>query len=187
VAVDFIASLTLVFTVIAALAAVVAAFYAKGSAAKTDLERVERNIAERIEAVRAHLEEQHRREAQRSLVDRASMAVEARGPAGEPLVLRFTLDDAGMELLRVDLLNADSMQSGSFSSTPMQPPCFSAKVDHDSLRNWFGAGNETSNGKRVQIRAHLRLDGQEAGRIMWADLNLIRQEGQNVWTLAGKC
>jgi hypothetical protein len=141
VAVDFIASLTLVFTVIAALAAVVAAFYAKGSGAKTDLERVERNISERIEAVRAHLEEQHRREAQRALVDRASMAVEARGPAGEPLVLRFTLDDAGMELLRVDLLNADSMQSGSFSCTPMQP--LASRQRSITIHYATGLGQET--------------------------------------------
>ena len=189
VVVDFIAILTLVFTIIGAFAAVLAAFFAKGSATKADLERLERATAEsvrQLDAVRAQHEEKMQREAQLALFDRASIAVEARGPSGEPLLFRLTLNDAGMELLRVDLLNADHTQSGSFACSPTDPSCFFAKVDHEALRNWFGASSEGSNGKRVQLRAHLRLDGQEGARIISADLNLIRQEKQTVWTLSGK-
>jgi hypothetical protein len=186
VVVDFIAILNLTFTIIGAIAAVMAAFYAKGSATKADVERIERSTAESIAAIRAHQEEQRQREAQRALFDHASIAVEGRGPSGEPLLCRFTLNDAGMELLRVDLVNADSTQSGSFLCSPTDPTCFFAKVDHEALRSWFGASSEGSNGKRVQIRAHLRLDEQEAARIMSADLNLVRQEKQTIWTLSGK-
>jgi hypothetical protein len=175
---------------IAALAAVVAAFYAKAGVTKADLERVERSAAEsvkHIEAVRAHLEEQIRREARLALLDRTSMAIDARGPSGESLLFHLTLNDPKIELQRIDLLNADNMQSGSFTCSPTEPSCFVATVDPETLRSWFAAGIETSNGKRVRLRAHLRLEGHEAARIMSADLNLIRQEGQNVWTLTGKC
>jgi hypothetical protein len=191
VIVDFITVLSLVFSIIASLAAVMAAFYAKGSASKADLERVERNTAEsvkHIDAVRTHLEERIRREALLARFDRVSMAVDARGPAGESVLLRFTLNDERIELLRADLLNADNMQSGSFSCSPTdEPSCFVTTVDHDTVRSWFGAGTDTNDGKRVQIRAHLRLHDHEAARNMSAGLNLIRQEKQTVWTLSGKC
>jgi hypothetical protein len=101
--------------VIGAVAAAAAAYYAKSSPTKKDLERVELNTAEsakRIDAVRTHIAEQNRRELLSAQAQHLSISVSAQNRTTELLEVLFTLKDSTVTLLRVDLINNVDTLSG---------------------------------------------------------------------------
>lgn len=208
---DPIAFWTLVFTIIGAVAAVAAAlfgawalYYAKRGPSKEDIERVERNTAqtaEHIDAVRehsaateGHLAQQRRRETLLALVNRVSVSVNAGGPTAEPLLLRFILTDADVELLSIDLINSDKMVFGSFPCASSEPSHFEVTIPSDAIQRWFHASANNVNGRRAQLRLHLRLGNQEADRTLSADMGQVSQQKtpgvqtwETVWVLEGAC
>lgn len=190
-----------VAAVIGAVAAIYAARYAKASPTKEDLQRVEANTAEtakHIDAVRDHLEEQNRRELLESQAEQLSISVSAHNICTEQLKLFLILKDHRVTLLRVDLLNNSNMLSGTFDCEMAESLVFTAMVDSDSARSWFGSGDHTENFNlvRLQIRAFFKIDGPELIRTFSVHLariqvpipgNLARTLTASAWQLDGKC
>lgn len=195
--VDWIAISTLAFTVIGAMGAVAAAWFGLKAPTRSDIERVERNTAEsarHIDAVRAHMAEQGEREAMLVLVNRISITVQARGPVIEPLQLDFELNDVGVELRKVDLINGQQMLYGSFVCVAADPSHFVATIDPNTVRNWASGCGNPGPLIRVQVRAYLYLNGKEVKRVFSVDLSRGQQPiGDNartfqpIWLLSGRC
>jgi hypothetical protein len=196
---------SLAASVISAVAAIAAAYYAGKSPSKEELERVERNTAEStkaIEAVRNHISkmeehlcEQNKRESLNNLAARVYISVTARDRIVDPLTLVFTLKDPTVSLRRIDLVNDLDMLSGTADCSSLDPLCFTAVLEEKVAQQWFdSAGSKQPvNQKQLVIRAHLLIDGREALRTFSVNMYRVAQPGQEqgssegVFTLSGNC
>jgi hypothetical protein len=174
--VDPIALLTLVFTVIAALAAVVgvliglrALYYAKRGPTRGDVAEVKREVAavrEHTAATEGHLAEQKRRQLLLEHGAGVSITVTAVGFVSEPLVLIFTLKDQSVTLLRADLINRLHAPLGTLRCVLIESLLFSASIDSELAGQWFMESEiqESFNLRLARIRTYFEIDGTETSK-----------------------
>ena len=167
---------------IGAVAAAAAAYYAKSSPTKKDLERVELNTAEsakHMDAVRTHIAEQNRRELLSAQAQHLSISVSAQNRTTELLEVLFTLKDSTVTLLRVDLINNVDTLSGTVDCIHTGPLTFTANVGSDAVRSWFNSADrmEPANYKMLLIRVFFKIDEQEAHRTFSAQLWQSSRQG----------
>jgi hypothetical protein len=180
-----------VAAIVAAIAAVRALCYAKDAPTKEDLGRVESNIAQ----VEGHLSEQKQRDSVISRAERVSMSVKGSSFMSEPLNLVFTLEDASVTLLRIDLINGLNMLTGVVDCSPSDPLSFTATIDPTLSSRWFGSGesHQSVDQKLTRIRAFMMIDGQEVYKtflvLMSQRLQPVPNMGsyQQIVTLSGTC
>lgn len=203
---DPIAVKTLWWTIVSAVAAIVSAL-AAGFAVylglkaptKEDLKRIEENTHEtsiHIDAAREHLACEAQRTALQTRASRVSVEVTGWGELYKPLTMRFTLNDTGAILFRVDLINEHHMLTGSALCVAAAPLHYAVEVTPEVVRDWYYSGNIVSGalGRLLQIRAHLRIIDEETSRTF--SVRLVRDNRPNpsrpglteaFWTVEGRC
>jgi hypothetical protein len=155
--------------VVGAIAAILAAKYAKGGPTKGDLARVEQHTMEtanRLTKVDERLDQQHNQDLLVSMAWRVSIDVKGQGIADEPFTLHFALKSADVELMSVELLNEAKMQFGSCECSLVGPQLFTCVVNPTAMRSWFSGGTKTAqyNCRLLQLRAHMKMEGRDAHR-----------------------
>jgi hypothetical protein len=180
---DAAGGVNLAFTVIGAIAASLAAYFAWKSPTKEDLARVE-----------GHLAEQNRRESLARRADRLSISVHGDSYLTDPLELLFVLEDPGAVLLRADLLNNANTLTGSVECMQQAPRIFRATVETGFVFLWHNSGDTKGTGTRaLKMRAIFTIDGADADRAFPVELRRSMRhlpeptppaEG---WFLNGRC
>jgi hypothetical protein len=180
---DPIAVAGLVVGAISAIAAIAAAYYAKGSPTKEDLARVEE-----------HLAEQNRRDSLARRAERLSISVNGDAALGEPLQLLFIVEDPGAILLHADLINNANALTGSVECRQQASKIFNATVETGFVFLWYASGEAiTPSQSSLKIRAFFTIDGAEAERTFSVELRRsIRYLPEPTppgegWFLGGRC
>jgi hypothetical protein len=175
---DPIAVKTLLYTIIGAVAAVVAAIagivsvlYARRGPTRDDLRRVEINTEEtaiHVDAVRKHISrvdshfaEQKSRE---ELEEKASLlfiSVDVTGFVDEPAELRIELQDPSASPLSIVLTKLEGFVSGSAECNLAGPLVFTAKVEPAVAATWFSRCREVAGSRHAGVRILLRFQGVE--------------------------
>jgi hypothetical protein len=175
---DPIAAKTLLYTIIGAVAAVVAAFagivsvlYARRGPTREDLKRVESHTEEtamHVDAVRKHISrvDDHFAEltSRGLLEEQASLlfvSVTVTGFVDEPAELRIELQDPSAIPLRIDLTNSEGFVSGGAECKPADPLVFVAIVGPAVAIAWYNRGRKVVESRRVSVRILLRFQGVE--------------------------
>jgi len=175
---DPIAAKTLLYTIIGAVAAVVAAFagivsvfYARRGPTREDLKRVETNTeetAKHVDAVRKHISrvDSHfaEQKSRNVLEEKASLlfiSVNVIGFVDEPAELRIELQDPSALPLRIDLASMEEFVSGSAECEPVEPLIFKATVDPGVALAWYNRGRTVTGAKHVRVRILVRFLGVE--------------------------
>jgi hypothetical protein len=166
----------LVFGGIAAVAAVVAAWFSVKAPDKSDMQAVEKNtkkMSERLEKVESHLASVDRRAADQhtwdvleSKAQRVSIKIDGRGTMTEPVQLNLHVKDPQVVLTSVELLNDAGTVFGSATCSPEEPLRFTAVVDTMTLNGGFAAGIQDGafNRKRLSLRVNMRIEEREVYR-----------------------
>jgi hypothetical protein len=129
------------------------------------------------------------------LAERLSMNVSAQGKMNEPLVLRFTLDEPAITLLRIEVANQLDHGAGTAQCVEAAPRVFVAAVEPKVVQRWYNANpywdGET---KLLPICVFFRAEGQAACRTIWVKVNpgklpsSGRADASNfAWFLNGRC
>jgi len=175
---DPIAAKTLLYTIIGAVAAVVAALagivsvlYARRGPTREDLRRVESNTeetAKHVDAVRVHISrvdshfaEQKSREQIEAQASLLFISVNVIGFVREPVELRIELQDPSAIPLRIDLTSSEGFVSGGAECKPAGPLAFTATFDPAVVLAWYNHGYSMTQKKAVQVRILLRFQGVE--------------------------
>jgi hypothetical protein len=175
---DPIAARTLLYTIIGACAAVVAAFaaivsvlYARRGPTREDLKRVESNtevtarhvhaVREHISRVDSHFAEQKTRELLEEQASLLFISVNVIGFVNDPVELRIELQDSSAIPLRIDLTSPEGFVAGSAECRPADPLVFVAIVDPAVALAWYDRGRDVVGSKSVSVRILLRFQGVE--------------------------
>jgi hypothetical protein len=162
-----IGAVSLGFTVVAAIAAVFAAVYARGSATRKTLEAVRENTdetAQQVTAVRTHvaqvdghLKTQNERHDLDAAGDRASMVVTGEAWADEVFPLIFTLHADDFVLHQIELVNDGNFSAGAFPCKRLNEQDYRTNIAPDSFGKWYNNGKYQTQGENrtVSIKATL--------------------------------
>jgi hypothetical protein len=162
---------SLLFGIVSAIAAVLAAIYAKGSATQRSLEVVERNTAkttEQITAVKGHIAQvedhlriQNNRESLDIVARATSISVAGEGWNDEPQDFVFTVRTPGVAIGRVDLVNRTELLSGTVDCNQVKPGVFAATIKPQTFAKWLNSGDLLPPGEHriIYVRAGLTIDG----------------------------
>jgi hypothetical protein len=174
--VDAIAIWTLVFTFIAALAAVAGLFiglrglyYAKRGPTKEDIAHVTREVAAvkvHTAGSEGHLAELRKQDNLRAKAARVSIIAEGSAWNREPLDVNFSLEDSAVKLRRIDMLNRHGFPLGTLECREVTPARSSVTIDADTLSRWREEGNSLGLATRVtvRLRAYLEIGGEETDK-----------------------
>ena len=207
---DTMVFMSLLVSIVGALAAIfaafyanIAAFYAKKAATKRDLTRVEQNT-QHVEhfsnkvlsidtQVQPQPQAQPQQEAPQLQVQRISISVEGEAMGEVPLELCLTLQDSSIRVSRVETLNeVGKALSSSPSKATDNALVFKSILTPKKVRQWWSAGESTSEGGgRSVLRVYLLVD--ESRREVYRDIPVsiveeLRSVGiasMVVWTIKG--
>jgi hypothetical protein len=157
---------------VGAAAAVVAALFSVLAPSRKDLKRVEKNTQEtsaRVGNVETHIrsvDERLREQHARAMVEAAAsrVSITANGEQdSEQFRFIFLLKDPEVKLVSVDLLNEAGTLFGSLPCRAAEPGTFGASADNLIIGKWYNAGwiGASDNARRLGIRAHLLISGQD--------------------------
>ena len=212
---DTMAFMSLLVSIVGAVAAIfaafyanIAAFYAKKAAIKRDLTGVEQNTQHvehfnnkilsidtqiQPQAQREASETQPQQEAPQLQAQRISISVEGDAMGEVPLELFLTLQDSSIRVSRVETLNeVGKTLSSSPSKATDNALVFKSILTPKKVRQWWSAGESTSEGGgRSVLRAYLLVD--ESRREVYRDIPVsiveeLRSVGiasMVVWTIKG--
>jgi hypothetical protein len=112
------------------------------------------------------------------LARRLSMIVAAQDRTSDPLTLRFTLTDASVTLIRIEIANQLDKGAGTAKCVEEAPKIFTAKVEPKVVQRWYNANpywdGET---KQLPIRVSFIANGQAASRTIWVRMSPRRLSG----------
>lgn len=203
---DKIAVASLAVGLVGAVAAAIAAVFAGMAPTKKDLQRVEHHTATTslgLEKVQAHLanvdsrlRDQHTYDLVVSKAQRVSITAKGDANIDDPMSLQLTLKDSNAILNHIELFNEFGTLYGSCLCSAVEPFFFTATVESATAQRWFGGGttDQSTNRKRLRIRAHMLLEGKEAYRDFAVHMVEGMRAGQDrtqptkrVYLLEGSC
>ena len=196
---DAIAFLSLIASIVSAVAAIVAAFYSRRAATRDDLPRVEQNTqhlepaSNKVLSIVAPVHPQQEQEAPQAQTERLSIAVAGEAMGEVPLELLLTLQDSSVRVSRVERLSeAGNILGSSPCKATGNALVFKSVLSPEKVRQWWDAGESASEGEaRSVLRVHLLLD--ESKREVYRDIPVSIVEGLRnvgiatlvVWTIKG--
>jgi hypothetical protein len=159
---------------IAAIAAIIAAYYAKKALTKEDLKRLEANTAETaatVEHLRSHIAQTDEYDKARELVEakvrRLDIQAIGSGLRKFPLTMTIDVGDPGVALTHVELLNEADNLFGSFDCTVKDGSQYVATIDDYAIERWFIAATPIKKGgslRRAKLRVHIEVEAHMATR-----------------------
>jgi hypothetical protein len=123
------------------------------------------------------------------------MTIVAQGRMSEPLILRFTLTDTAVTLLRIEVANQLDLGVRTAQCVEAAPGVFIAELEARTVQRWYN-GNPYWDGetKRLPIQVFLRTSGQAECRTIWVTMSprTISNPGflemsDPIWFLEGPC
>jgi hypothetical protein len=124
-----------------------------------------------------------------------SMTVSAQGRMSEPLILRFTVTDTAVTLLRIEVANQLDKGARTAQCVEAAQRIFLAEVEPKVVQRWYNA-NPYCDGetKQLPIQVFLRTNGQAACRTIWVAMSSRMMPGPALndvsdfaWFLEGPC
>ena len=123
------------------------------------------------------------------------LTVVAQGRMSEPLILRFTLVDTGVTLLRIEVANQLDPGVRTAQCVKAAHGIFIAELEARTVQRWYN-GNPYWDGetKQLPIQVFLRTNGQAECRTIWVAMTprTISNPGfpemsDPIWFLEGPC
>jgi hypothetical protein len=107
-----------------------------------------------------------------ALAKRLSMTVAGQGRMSEPLILRFTLNDSAVTLLRIEIANQLDKGARTAQCVEVAHKIFLAEVEPKVVQRWYNA-NSYSDGetKQLPMQVFLRTNGQAACKTIWVNMS----------------
>ena len=123
------------------------------------------------------------------------MTVVAQGRISEPLILRFTLVDTGVTLLRIEVANQLDQGVRTAQCVEAAPRIFIAELEARTVQRWYN-GNAYFDGetKQLPIQVFLRSNGHAECRTIWVAMSPrtisnpgLLEVSDPIWFLEGPC
>lgn len=154
---------SLIVTVIGAVAACIAAYFSWKAPSKRDLARVEEHTAatsEHLQVQRLHAELERR-------TSQVSIAVHALNPSSEELNITLTVQDLSVTLVSIELLSETQSSFGKSPCVKQGDRVFGTFIHPNVIHKWYFAGNVTQGAiHMLSLRVYMLIDADETERLV---------------------